>query len=210
VVADLDFTQTGAVDGARRAAAARQIPFVDLVAQFRALQQADDAALAARLGLRPGGTIRPGAPGEPRRVVFRVLVPASATGAVSVRGGAYFRDDVHFELPLHDDGTGDDEVAGDRVFSGSLDVRPDVETLEYMFWLDGTAEFTPLPPLRSTSGTRVLRLAGETLAPVVGFAERPRMVERTHPNADGQAVIAERLAEVVEAQPSFRAWLARL
>ena len=210
VVANLDFMETAAVEGVRRAAAARALPFADVVAQFRDLQQADDVALAARLGLRPGGVIRPAGPGEPRRVVFRVLVPASATGAVSVRGTGYFRDDVHFELPLHDDGAGGDEVAGDRVFSGVLEVGPDVAAFEYTFWLGSTAEFTPLPPLRSTSGTRLVRLAGETLTPVVGFAERPRMAERTHPNAEGQALVAERLAEVVEAEPSFRAWLGRL
>jgi len=76
--------------------------------------------------------------------------------------------------------------------------------------LGDTAEFTPLPPLKSTSGTRLVRIGGETVTPVVRFAERPRMAERTHPNADGQAVIAERLAAMVEAQPSFQSWLGRL
>jgi lysophospholipase L1-like esterase len=36
------------------------------------------------------------------------------------------------------------------------------------------------------------------------------MAERTHPNAAGQAVIAQQLADLVETLPSFRAWLARL
>jgi lysophospholipase L1-like esterase len=209
VVANLDFMQTAAVDGVRRAVAAQRLPFVDVVEQFRALQQAEDAALAAGLGLRPGGAVRPAVPGAPRRVVFRALVPASSSGPVSVRGNGYFRNDVQFELPLHDDGTGGDEVAGDRVFSGVLEVGADVGALEYTFWLGDTAEFTPLPPLRSTSGTRLVRLVGETVIPVGRFGERPRMAERTHPNADGQALIAERLAEVVEAEPSFRAWLGR-
>jgi hypothetical protein len=131
-------------------------------------------------------------------------------GPVSVRGTGYFRDDVRFELPLHDDGTAGDEVAGDRVFSGTLDVGPDVGALEYAFWVGDTVEFTPLPPLRSTSGTRLVRLGRDTLTAVTGFAERTRMAERTHPNARGQALIAERFAEVIEAQPSFRAWLDRL
>jgi lysophospholipase L1-like esterase len=208
VVANLDFMETAAVEGVARAAAARRLPFVDMVDQFRTLQQAEDAALAAELGLRPGGAVRPVVAGEPRRVVFRVLVPPSSDGAVSVRGNGYFpfRDDVHFELPLGDDGTGGDEVPGDRVFSGVLDVGADVWSLEYTFWLGETAEFTPLPPLRSTSGTRLVRLAGEAVTPVARFGERRRMAERTHPNADGQALIAERLTEVVEARPSFRSW----
>jgi hypothetical protein len=124
-----------------------------------------------------------------------------------VRGSGYFRDDVHFELPLRDDGTDGDEVAGDHVFSGVAEVGADVAALEYNYWLGDTAEFTPLPPLKSTSGTRLVRLGGETVTPVVRFAERPRMAERTHPNADGQAVIAERLAAMVEAQASFQSWL---
>src|SRR6185436_5217269 len=109
-----------------------------------------------------------------------------------------------------DDGTSGDEVAGDRVFSGTAEIGADVGALEYMYWLGDTAEFTPLPPLKSTSGTRLVRLGGDTIAPVVRFAERPRMAERTHPNAEGQAVIAARMAALVEAQPSFQAWLGRL
>ena len=210
VVANLDFMETPAVDGVRRAAEANALTFVDLVAQFRDLEQGEDDARAAGLGLRPAGIVATPVRGRPRRVVFRVLVPAVVTGPVSVRGTGYFRDDVHFVLPLVDDGTAGDEVAGDRVFSGTLDVGPDVGALEYTFWAADTAEFTPLPPLRSTSGTRLVRLGGEAVAPVVVFAERTRMAERTHPNARGQALIAERLAVVIEAQPSFRAWLARL
>lgn len=208
IVANMDFMETKAVEGVRRAAAERQLPYLDLVAHFHALDEAEDAARAAELGLRPAGA---GAPAAPRRVLFRVLVPASASEPVSVRGGGYLRDDVRFELPLRDDGAGGDERAGDRIFSGVLEVGADVGALEYVFWLGDTAEFTPLPPLRSTSGTRLVRLgSGETVAPVVVFAERRRMAERTHPNAAGQAEIAERFAEVVEAQPSFRAWLDRL
>jgi hypothetical protein len=123
-------------------------------------------------------------------VLFRVLVPEQTADAVTVRGSGYFRDDVHVVLPLHDDGTNGDEVAGDRVFSGTAEIGADVAALEYTYWLGDAAEFTPLPPVR--------------------FAERPRMAERTHPNADGQAVIAERLAAMVEVQPSFQAWLGRL
>jgi hypothetical protein len=143
-------------------------------------------------------------------VLFRVLVPEQTADPVTVRGSGYFRDDVHVVLPLHDDGTNGDEVAGDRVFSGTAEIGADVAALEYTYWLGDAAEFTPLPPLKSTFGTRVVRLGGETVAPVVRFAERPRMAERTHPNADGQAVIAERLAAMVEVQPSFQAWLGRL
>jgi hypothetical protein len=182
---------------------------MDVVAWFRELDQAEDAARAASLGLRAAGVVGPADPAGARRVLFRVAMPPDAAGAVSVRGGGYFRDDVRFAQPLRDDGTGGDEAAGDRVFSGTIDVGADVGILEYTYWLDETAEFTPLPPLRSTSGTRLVRLGAEVVTPVAAFGERPRMAERTHPNARGQRLIAERLAGLVEAQPSFRAWLAR-
>jgi lysophospholipase L1-like esterase len=210
VVANMDFMDTPAVEGARRAAETDALAFVDLVAQFRDLERAEDEARAGRLGLHPGGVVVPPVPGQSRHVVFRVLVPPSAAGPVSVRGTGYFRDDVHVELALNDDAAAGDEIAGDRVFSGTLEVGPDLGALEYTFWVGETSEFTPLPPLRSTSGTRLVRLGGETVTPVVPFAERPRMVERVHPNARGQALIAERLAEVIEAQPAFHAWLDRL
>jgi len=209
IVANLDFMETPAVNGVRNAATSGGLPYVDMVAEFRRLQDADDAALVAQLGLRPGGT-EPLPPGTPRRVRFRVLAPDGTTEPVTARATGYFRDDVHIELPLRDDGTNGDEVAGDRVFSGTAEVAPDVGALEYTYWLGDTAEFTPLPPLRSTSGTRLVRLGGETVTPIARFAVRPRMAERTHPDADGQAVIAERLAALIEAQPSFQGWLGRL
>jgi lysophospholipase L1-like esterase len=210
VVANMDFMETRAVEGVRRAAEASGLAFADMVARFRDLERAENDARAAGLGLRPAGIVSAPVPGQAKRVVFRVLVPAAFEGPVSARGTGYFRDDVRFEVPLNDAGAAGDEVAGDRVFSGSLDVGADVGGLEYTFWVGDAAEFTPLPPLRSTSGTRLVRLGGETVTPLVPFAERPRMAERTHPNARGQALIAEQLAVVVEAQPSFRAWLARL
>jgi lysophospholipase L1-like esterase len=209
VVANMDFMETPAAAGARRGAEASGVPYVDLVAWFRGLEGEDDLALVERLGLRPGGIEMEGVPGGNKRVVFRVLMPPGVAGAVSARGTGYFRDDVRFELPLHDDGSGGDEVAGDRVFSGALEIGADVGTLEYTFWLDDTAEFTPLPPLRSSSGTRLVRIGAETRTSVATFGERARMAERAHPNARGQKLIAERLAGVVEAQPSFQAWLGR-
>jgi lysophospholipase L1-like esterase len=210
VVANMDFMDTPAVTGLRSAAAARRLAFVDLVDRLRFLERAEEEALAARFGVRAGGESAPAVAGRARRVAFRVVVPPSFTGAVSVRGGAYFRDDVHIDLPLRDDGTEADERAGDRVFSGVLEVAADVGALEYMFWLGETAEFTPLPPLRSTSGNRLLRLGGETVAPLAAFAERTYMAERTHPNARGHAAIAARLADVIEAQPVFQAGRDRL
>jgi hypothetical protein len=148
-------------------------------------------------------------PLEPKRVVLRVQRSFAADAPMSVRGSAYFRTDFPFDVPLHDDGTGGDEVAGDRVFSASVDVPADVGVLEYAFWLGDTSEFTPLPPLPSVSGKRLLRFEGDAIGPVVEFGDGFLMAEQTHPNARGQDLIARALVELVEGRPPFRAWQAR-
>jgi hypothetical protein len=141
--------------------------------------------------------------------VFRVLIDAPpADAAVSVHGGAFLRTDFDFTHALRDDGSDGDERAGDGVFSGTLDVPANVGGLEYAFWVGDTAEFTPLPPQPSTNGRRLLRVDGDTIAPVDHFAELFMMAERTHPDARGQAVIAAGIAERLEELPSFAAWRA--
>jgi hypothetical protein len=128
---------------------------------------------------------------------------------MSVRGGAYFRTDFPFDVRLNDDGANGDEVAGDRVFSGSVEVPAGIGVLEYVFWLGDASEFTPLPPLPSVSGKRLFRFEGDAIGPVVEFGDGFLMAEQTHPNARGQNLIARSLAELVEGRPSFQAWQKR-
>jgi hypothetical protein len=128
-------------------------------------------------------------------VLFRVLVPEHGADPVTVRGSGYFRDDVHFELPLRDDGTNGDEVAGDRVFSGTVEIGADVGALEYTYWLGDAAEFTPLPPLKSTSGTRLVRLGGETVT--ASQRRRAGRDRRTHGRARGSAAVLSDLARAL-------------
>jgi lysophospholipase L1-like esterase len=209
VALNLDFIETPAAGAARRAAEAAGIPFVDFVERFRVEQRNAENARAVALRLQPPGPIGTAMPGRPKRVVFRVLRAFADDAPMSVRGGAYFRHDFPFAAPLHDDGSGGDEVAGDGVFSGSVDAPADVGVLEYAFWLGDTCEFTPLPPLPSTGGTRLLRFDRDTIGPVVEFADGFLMAERTHPNARGQTMIATALAELIETLSSFHAWRAR-
>ena len=206
IVLNLDFMETHAATGVLAAVKAHGIVHHDFVAQFRALQAAEDAAAARALGLRPPGILAPARPGRPRRVVFRVRAPAGATDPLVVRGRNYLRPDDRFEAPLGDAGTIGDERAGDGVFSAVVELPPETEVIEYNFWLGNTQEFIPLPPPPSLAGNRFLVLGRETVTPVVGFAERPRMAERAHPNADGQALIARGLAGLVETLSSFRTW----
>jgi lysophospholipase L1-like esterase len=206
IVLNLDFMETRAVAGVLAAVKTHGLVYHDFVAQFRALQAADDEAASRALGLRPPGILAPARGGLPRRVVFRVRVPAGATDPPVVRGWNYVRPDDRFEVPLGDAGAAGDERAADGVFSGTVELPPETAKIEYTFWLGTTQEFAPLPPVPSMAGGRLAALGGRTLTPVVGFAERSRMSERTHPNADGQALIARAVAGLVETLPSLRAW----
>jgi hypothetical protein len=204
-----DFMETAAVQALQRASATDRIAFIDLVERFRAREHAAEQARAEALGLRAPGPIGMAAPKRPRKVVFRVLRRFADDAPMSVRGRAYFRDDFPFRAALVDDGSGVDEVARDRVFSGSVEVPAHIGTLEYAFWLGDTCEFTPLPPLPSSGGTRLLRFDGDAMGPVVEFGDGFLMVERTHPNALGQALIATAVADLIDGLPAFRAWQAR-
>lgn len=206
VALNLDFMETAAAGAARRAAEAGRITFVDFVQRLHARRDAIDRERAAALRLAPPGPIGDMAPGQSRRVVLRVHGDFGADAAVSVRGAAPFRDDFPFAEPLRDDGQGGDEVAGDRVFSGVVEAPPKIGAIEYAFWLDETCEFTPLPPLPSTTGTRLLRFDRDTMGPVADFGDGGLMAERTHPNARGQTLVAIALADLVETLPSFRRW----
>jgi lysophospholipase L1-like esterase len=209
VALNVDFMETLAAGAARHVAEAGGFPFVDFVERFHADQLSAENARAAALRLRPQGPIGTAMPEKPKRVVFRVLRRFADAAPMSVRGKAYFRNKFPFEAALNDQGTDGDEIAGDGVFSASVESPADVGVLEYAFWLGDTCEFTPLPPLPSSGGTRLLRFDRDVIGPVVEFGDAFLMAERTHPNARGQAVIARTLADLIETLPSFHAWLAR-
>jgi hypothetical protein len=205
---NLDFQETVAVTGVRRALADEPMPFIDFVERFRTLARADETARAARLGL--ADTSRASAPAGPqqaRRIVFRVLVEAPPPGVpVAVRGHPWFRDDIVFDQPLLDDGKAPDERAGDGVYTSSVDLPPVSGAVEYRFWLGETAEFTPLPPLPSSGADRLLRTDRDMVAGVALFGDMFMMAERTHPDRRGAAEIAAGVLAHVEQLPSFAAW----
>lgn len=208
ITMNVDFIETQAVTALKPVTDADGIPFVDFVERFHTEQRNTENARAAELGLAAPGPMGTTASPRAKHVVFRVRRSFAAIDPMSVRGGAYFRTDFPFSAALNDDGTGGDEVAGDGVFSGSVEAKADVNVLEYNFWLGDTCEFTPLPPLRSTGGVRLLRIEHDTMGPVVEFGDRFLMAESTHPNAGGQTVIATTLADLIETRPSFQSWLA--
>jgi hypothetical protein len=132
-----------------------------------------------------------------------VLVP-DRDGAYSVAGKAYHHSAFSFSDQVRDDGLLGDERANDGVYSVTIDVPGDADGLEYRFYRNGVAELAPLPPLPSTFGARMIEVPKGTVGAVDVFGETFLMAERTHPDAEGQAVIAKLIAEGVEALPSFR------
>jgi len=205
LVLNLDFIETDAVAALRPAVQELGLHFVDFAARFRALRAAEEEARARALGLAPAGAVGGLEMGRARRVLFRVVAPPDARGLLSVRGGAYLREGFAYRAPLRDDASGGDERAGDGVHSGFAETPEGVQVLEYQYWLGETPEFEPLPPLPSATGTRLLLVDRDARAPVARFGDLGPMAERTHPNARGQAQIAERLAELIPELRSFSA-----
>jgi len=199
---NLDFVGTEAVRGTHQAVDEDHIPFLDFVQRFVELERADEDARARQLALAPARAPATAPAGTPRRVLLRCLARQPGA-AMSVEGDAYVTRGFPFESPLYDDGTHGDEMAGDRVFSVTLEVPPTVWGLEYMYRLDGAWEFTSMPPTRLAMGTRVLRVDRNEVGPVDVFSERLLMVERTHPDRHGHGVIAEEIAQKLERLPSF-------
>jgi hypothetical protein len=191
-------------DSWRRDRRQAAIVHVQRLAERRA---AIDGERATAPRLAPPGPIGGRMPGQPKRVVLRVRGDFAPDAAVSARGAAPFRDDFPFQVPLRDDGQGGDEMAGDRVFSGVVEAPPQIGAIEYTFWLGDACEFTPLPPVASSTGTRLLRFDRDTMGPVADFGDGGLMAERTHPNARGQAIIAGELADLIESLPSSQRWL---
>jgi lysophospholipase L1-like esterase len=200
---NLDFIETDAVQALRRAAERESLPFADFAARFRAERIAREAERERELGLAAAGPIADPAHAAARRVLFRALAPQGAAEPISVRGAPYLRESPSFRAQLHDDGAAGDERASDGVHSGYADAPAGSAVLEYQFWIGETPELEPLPPLPSAAGTRLLLVGGNTRAPIARVGDLVWMAERTHPNAEGHAVIAERLAELIPQLPAF-------
>ena len=127
VVMNADFYETGAVASVSRAASRNRLPFLNHVAQYKQLLLMNQLQSARQLGLAPPHvpTVRlrpadPTQPPRPQQLVLRVRVARPGVN-VSVRGSTGLRDDT-FDEPMYDDGTHGDEVAGDRVFSTTLEI----------------------------------------------------------------------------------------
>lgn len=207
LMVNFDFAETAAVQGMRRSAERDAIPFVDAVAHLRSLRAQDADARAAELGLRRAtrSEAPDPAPTPParKRLVLRIVVPDS-TATYEVRGQAYFQPHFTFVTPAYDDGTNGDERAGDGVRTAEVDVPADIGGVQYLFYRNGEPELRPLPPMASSVGDRLIGVPADTLGPVEVFGRLLYMAERAHPNREGHAIVAARIADALATLPSFQ------
>lgn len=205
LVVNTDFLASPAVKASQAASERLGVPFEDLVAGVAARRRAHEDEFAAKLGLAAAarGAVRaePPPPGTRNRIVVRVVVP-DPSRAYSVEAKESFSG-ASWRAQARDDGLGGDEKAGDSVFSAALEIPARSIAIEYRWHQDGAAELKPLPPIESTLSGRELAFAEPGYAPVDVFADPLFMVERAHPNARGQAAIAEMIAARVAALPAF-------
>jgi lysophospholipase L1-like esterase len=207
LVLNLDFTKTPAASAAQKAADAAGITFIDPVHQMDVLREHAQQLRNDELGLMPAGD-RASQPqqGEyvrKRHVLFRVQTPDSAA-SYSVRGQpVYSSVDFEFNTRLNDEGRNGDEKPDDGVFSGTLTIPPGIPAINFRFYRGEDPEFRSIPPLESTFGDRIVKADDRLTTPVYRFAEHFMMAERTHPNSDGYAMIAETVAFEIGELPSF-------
>ena len=89
------------------------------------------------------------------------------------------------------------------MFSGTLTIPPGIPEINFRFYRGEHPEFRSIPPLESTFGDRIVKVDDRLTTPVYRFAEHFMMAERTHPNSDGYAMIAETVAFEIGELPSF-------
>jgi lysophospholipase L1-like esterase len=197
LVLNTDFIQTTAWGAARKVLDEGRIAYVDLVGELAARTDEDNRARAARLGLAP-----PGSPAPVGGAVLRVQVP-EAGRRYRVIGTSYMKEATISES-LFDDGTHGDEKAGDGVFSATIEVPDERRFIVYGYVQERKTEFTPLPPLPSTLGDRLLAVERGTFGPVDEFGRVLFKAERAHPDALGHEAIAGLVAKKIESFESFR------
>jgi hypothetical protein len=207
MVLNLDFMKTGAIDAVRKATEPLGATLIDLVSQLESARDRTLQRRSSELGLMPthDRSSNPLVPPNKRerRVVFRVLTPDSV-GPYSARGRAiYFRSTFEFNVPLNDEGRDGDETSGDGVFSGTILAPRGARVFRYLFYHGDDREFEPLPPMESTFGDREVQADDIFTTPVLLFANRFGMAELSHPNAEGNELIAESVASEISKRSLF-------
>ena len=195
VVLNGDFFGTDAVKSITQAVRARNTPYVDLVGTFNAVRQQATQKFEVAHHLPP---LRR----ERGQMTFRVYAPDHTD--VLMEMSRFGRGTEQIEM--HDDGTEGDQVAHDGVFTVVIH-GANGEPLRYVY-LGGT----PIGPVREFSKPRPSNMARQMRfddrnAFVDQYGQVMLLADPTHPDAEGQAVIAQALAAQLLADPKIQARL---
>lgn len=207
-----------------RIAAREHVPYFDLRALFErtlAPQSDLEAWTQAQLHLLPAGPFDTGKASDGSTVVFRFYVPLKNAAAVEKSGFYLFgdRDELGAwksgAVAMHDDGKNGDEVAGDRVWSASVEFKnPSTsQTLQYAALPFGPtivrplhqgpiAEFRSFIYFHHDAWAAIAQGPGyRTAVHLDGYTNlNPLLLAGTdfvHPNAAGYAVVARALVPLV-------------
>ncbi len=208
IVLNLDFLQTAAVSASRAVHERLRFPFLDLVAAVVAAGEEAEVRLVEKYQLRQAesATSSPaGAAKVPTTFsgLFRVEVPDPTLG-YEIRGEGDLGGRGQFTVLLHDDGTSGDEQPNDGVFSARVALPRSIGAYRFKFFQGDTPEYESLPPIPSQFGDRVVRPRQDFITPIYKFGDLLYWAERTHPNARGHDIVASRVADLIQEQPSFR------
>jgi lysophospholipase L1-like esterase len=188
----------------QQVATTRALPLVDTSALLAARGAAIQTGIDAMLGLvTPPPERRP--PATTATIVFRVDMSTAPAGRrPSIMGsGPALATFTPNRLELYDDGTHGDQVSDDGVWSRAIDVEK-TGKLSYLY-TDGerAGEWRGLESYRPRSFA--VRELGVTMyAPVAQFGRRILRSDVAHPDAEGYALIADALRDVIASDPTLR------
>jgi lysophospholipase L1-like esterase len=195
VVLNGDFFGTDAIKGIAHGVQSEHTPFIDLVGTFNAVRQQATQKFEIQHHLPP-------LPRLPGQMTFRVYAPHEAE--VTMEMSRFGRGTE--QIVMHDDGSNGDQVEHDGVFTAVISGR-NGEPLHYVY-----LGSTPIGPVREFSKPRPSTLArqmpfDDRNAFVDQYGEVMLLADPTHPDAQGQAIIAQALAAYLLADPQIQARL---
>lgn len=190
VVLNADFAASDAMEGIRAGVQRSGADFVDLVGGLKAVANERSAQIARQRNL-------PRPQPQPGTMTFRVEAPQHFEVWLEVVRGA-----KRALVPMHDDGTGGDQVAHDDIFTLRIEGRPG-ERLTYTY-----RGASVLGPVREfTHGEKVNRSLrqvpfNQAHAIIDRFGVATHLADPNLPDAEGHATIAQVLAAHIMALAS--------
>jgi lysophospholipase L1-like esterase len=196
LVVDSDFFVTDAAESMYTGAQQAGARFVDLPGELREERRIRSRRFEAEHGLGRGMA-------PPGKAVFRVHAPGEQR--VFLRLGPTFAIDQ--TLPMRDDGAGADQTAGDGVWSAVVDLHQG-RSFYYSYWRGNPPDLEPEFRVNSfvvDLSRRAVVVPADSMIDEFGLGAL--MTDQTHPDEEGHAIIARRLAQEISALERVRAAL---